>query len=241
MSGNTPATAPASGWKFNLGIVGILVLIGGSAWYQELVTGRSHNNEKMATAARAVQLLPDEFAGWTTEARTMTESEITQTGTRAYYSRFLRSKKAAVPVSVMLLCGKTRELSVHPPTVCFEGLGLEVAGEPQRVAIPAEIVGEEGGELMAVHFKPSAYSTARPLFVYWGWSRDGRRWEAPTVPRLHFAGAPFLYKIYVVRDDVSGASSASNELCDVVLRDFLPELHAAIDKVAAGGEVATAH
>jgi hypothetical protein len=236
---NGDATASSSGWKFNVGLVGMLVLIGVTAWFQELVTGRSQNNQKMEAAARAVQILPDQFAGWTTEPRTMSDTEIAQTGTKAYYSRFLRSQKTAVPLSVMLLCGKTRELSVHPPTVCFEGLGLEVEGEPQRVPVPAEVAGEGGGELMAVHFKPSAYSTARPLYVYWGWSRDGRHWEAPSVPRLHFAGAPYLYKIYVVRDDPTGKKPASGELCDAVLRDFLPELHAAIDKVSADGEVAT--
>jgi hypothetical protein len=225
------------GWGFFLGLAGVVALMGGVAVWQDRVSGRALSNQQMVLAARAIDLLPDTFGEWQTEAFPMSEDEIRQTGTKSYYNRVVWRRRGGIQGSVMLLCGQTRELSVHPPTVCFQGAGLVLDGEARAVRMPAEVLGGEEGALMAAHFKPAPGVAKNPVFVYWGWSRDGRRWEAPDVPRLSFVGEPFLYKLYVIRDDTGRMPSEKNEVCDQILRDFLPEFHASIDRVAADQSV----
>ena len=237
---STTQKSDSPGRGFYLGMALVVALMGGVALLQGRVSGRALFNEQMAQAARAVEALPDSFGNWNTDYRPMSDAEIQQTGTRAYYSRVVWQKRGALSGSVMLMCGQTRELSVHPPTVCFEGVGLVLDGEARAVRLPAQVLGGEEGALMAAHFKPAPGVSKNPLFVYWGWSRDGRRWEAPDVPRLRFVGAPFLYKLYVVRDDTGRGSAQQPELCDQILQDFLPELHASIDRVASEQSVTAA-
>ena len=40
--------------------------------------------------------------------------------------------------------------------------------------------------------------SADPLRIFWAWSAAGN-WSAPTNPRWTFGGAPFLCKLYVIR------------------------------------------
>jgi hypothetical protein len=229
------------GRGFYWGLAALVALVGGVALVQDRFLGRSLSNEQMAQAARALEMLPDKFGTWNTEPRQMSESEIRQTGTKAYYNRVVWQTRGGGQGSVMLMCGQTRELSAHPPTVCFEGVGLTLDGEAKPVRLPAETLGGQEGELMAARFKPERGVNKNPVFVYWGWSRDGHRWEAPSVPRLSFVGAPFLYKLYVVRDDANKGANRQPEVCDQILQEFLPELHAAIDRVSAENSVTTAH
>ena len=230
---NTSQKSGSPSGGFYLAVAVVVALLGGVALWQDRVSGRALSNQQLLQAARAIDSLPDTFGDWLTEPLLMTDDEIRQTGTKSYYNRAVRRRSGGAAGSVMVMCGQTRELSVHPPTVCFEGVGLVLSGEARAVRLPASVLGGEEGSLMAAHFVPGAGVSKLPIFVYWGWSRDGRRWEAPDVPRLNFLGAPFLYKLYVVRDDRGRVVSEQGELCDQILRDFLPELHAAIDRVAA--------
>ena len=229
----TTQGSDSPGKGFYLGLAAVVTLIGGVTLVQDRFLGRTLSNEQMSQAALVLGLLPDKFGTWQTEHREMSESEIRQTGTKAYYSRVVWQSRGGGQGTVMLMCGQTRELSAHPPTVCFEGVGLTLDGEAKAVRLPAETMGGQEGELMAAHFKPERGVNKNPVFVYWGWSRDGRRWEAPSVPRLSFVGAPFLYKLYVVRDDTGRSGTRQVEVCDQILKEFLPEFHAAIDRVAA--------
>jgi hypothetical protein len=231
MSTAPKSASPGSG--FYLGLAVVVALMGGVAVWQDRVSGRALSNEQMERAAKAIELLPDTFGDWKTQPLTMSEEEIRQTGTKSYYNRTISRRRGGAVGSLMLMCGQTRELSVHPPTVCFEGVGLVLDGEARAVRLPADVLGGEEGSLMAARFKPGPGVAKLPLFVYWGWSRDGRHWEAPDVPRLSFVGSPFLYKLYVIRDDLGRVSSEQGELCDQILKDFLPEFHASIDRLAA--------
>ena len=151
----TTQESGSPGWGFYTGLAVVVALMGALAVWQERVSGRALSNEQMARASRAIDMLPDTFGDWETEPRTMSDAEIQQTGTRAYYSRTVWQKRGGAAGSVMLLCGQTRELSVHPPTVCFEGVGLTLDGEARPVRLPAEVLGGEEGTLMAARFKPA--------------------------------------------------------------------------------------
>ncbi|MCY2966579.1 MAG: hypothetical protein NT069_23610 [Planctomycetota bacterium] len=199
----------------------------------------------MQVAAKELDNLPLQFSGWKAEVVELGESERKQTGTVGWYNVGLRNDKTGAQASIMLLCGQTRPLSVHPPTVCFQGMGLEVAGKEQRVQVGSPDGETSWGSFMTADFRPTGEKSAHALRTYWAWSRDGKTWEAPELPRFNFSGAPYLYKIYVSRQIAASELNASGEkrnttgpaetrtpsdkeLCEAILQNFLPELQQVI-------------
>jgi len=133
---------------------------------------------------------------------------------------------------VMLLCGKRGDLAVHTPESCFPSIGMEPAEAKVATPVKSQDGATSFGTFEAQRYKPTADAKgAVPSRVYWAWSKDGVKWESPTNPRITFAAVPFLYKVYVVRDDSeqgserggpSTAQGKSSDLCEDFLRDFLP-------------------
>ena len=76
-------------------------------------------------------------------------------------------------------------------------------------------------------FQNSAVDDPAQIRVHWGWS-TGDRWQTPGSPRLHFAGEPVLFKLYVSElwyptgnaSDDAGAS-------ELLMNDLLPAIQAA--------------
>jgi hypothetical protein len=202
----------------------------------------------MAEAAAAVSALPESFGNWKAERFEMGESERKQTGTVGWFTAKVRNTSDNNEASLMLLCGQTRPLSVHPPTVCFQGAGLELVGSTHKIRVPRREGNGSWGEFMQGDFKPVDGGGGGGLRTYWAWSRDGQKWEAPDIPRFSFSGAPYLYKIYVTRivasADPNGpqarrqtssekpgarrSTADGTELCEVVLNDFLTEFQTSL-------------
>jgi hypothetical protein len=119
-------------------------------------------------------------------------------------------------------------MAVHTPDLCYRGAGYEVVGEPARVAVAGP-----GGpaEFWAARLRKPGAGVATTLRIYWGWSADGR-WRAPDSPRWTFAGAPFLYKVYVVRDATAdgeaGGEAGRPDSGVRFLGEFLPVLKQAL-------------
>lgn len=148
------------------------------------------NNAGMQTASEFIGKLPNSFGAWTGEPYELSREEIRQTGTKASYTVRLSSPEVRTPASIMLLCGQTRPLSVHQPTVCFLGQGLEISRTPESVVVPeAKVESKPGaaapkedaklGQFMTADFRPGAGSNNSPVRVYWAWSTDGVNWRAP--------------------------------------------------------------
>lgn len=213
----------------------IACVILGAGWYLNTSSMRWQNDPKMLEAAAQLEGIPLEFGEWRAERYTLSESEIRQTGTKGAYTAHLSSKRTRMPSSVMLLCGETRNLATHPPTVCFTGLGYVQSSDTVQVKIDANGDDPALGEFISVDFVPSEPgSRLQPIRVYWAWSRDGRNWEAPQNPRFAFSDAPYLYKVYVTRGnlpdraDKSGSTVAQVDQCETIMRQFLAELRKVI-------------
>ncbi len=209
-----------------------------------LFVSRWTTSNGMQIAADGLKNLPMQFGDWTATALELEESARKQTGTVGWYNVQLVNDKTGIKANVMLLCGQTRPLSVHPPTVCFLGMGLEIVGKESRVNMRSPDGNKSWGSFKWVDFKPTGETRIQALRTYWAWSRDGETWESPDLPRFSFSGAPYLYKIYVTRQiaatdepnrdprvgtRTAGSQDANDsELCETVLREFLPELHKVI-------------
>jgi hypothetical protein len=103
------------------------------------------------------------------------------------------NRVSAERASLLIVCGRPGAASVHPPDICYQGLGYRMQKDPVRQAV-------SGGGLSA-EFWTATFSRPGPLpdvlRIWWAWG-VGDRWQASSNPRLSFARAPALYKVYVI-------------------------------------------
>jgi hypothetical protein len=178
-----------------------------------------------ADAALAAERLPVPMTigEWQGQAKDpLSERETTQAGFRAHFIRVYTNRRSGAAATVLLACGRPGPLSVHTPDVCYRGLGFQSFGAPSDFRMEAEN-GEVLGELRKCQFgKPDSGSPVQ-LRVVWAWNSNGT-WKAPSNPRIAFAGAPALYKLYVIHELIPN-DQRTEQIGSEFLKDLLPELN----------------
>ena len=194
------------------------------------LTGRWAPAPAVGEAAARLPAVPKAFGDWRGEdLPPLSAGDLARAGFAGYVSRAYVHGPTGASVTLLLACGRPGALAVHTPDLCYPGSGYEPTGpeSPAEVAAP----GEPGG---AAGFREITFSAPGPaagpaVRVLWSWS-DGGAWRAPGNPRLAFALAPCLYKLYLVRGPSGGPAG---DAADAFLKDLLPGLRAAA--LAAAG------
>lgn len=149
---------------------------------------------------------------------------------RVYKHRFTKKE-----VTVMILCGKARPISFHPPEACYAGAGYTMEGEraEAKIAVGGEV--PEATFFRAVFRKEHTDGVDR-LQIYWAWAEGGKdaqgKWHAAPRARQEFRRAPALYKLYVIRSVMGGETPTDRDVCAEFLDTLLPELHLKLFKQA---------
>jgi hypothetical protein len=115
-------------------------------------------------------------------------------------------------------------MSVHRPEHCYRSAGYEMTGPAERLGLsPA---GTPPVEVWTGTFtrddlnRPEAGPSRMQIF--WTWCVAGR-WQAADNPRLAFARAGALYKMYVIRN-VTGSAGPADDPAVNLLGQLLPIL-----------------
>jgi hypothetical protein len=183
-------------------------------------TGRWYASEALEEALPRVHAVPMTIGDWQGEDLSVDAEAYAQAGAQAYWMRRYKHISTGATVSVILMCGRGGKMSVHTPDVCYQGAGYGLVGQPKRVTIA--VTGAPEGEFWTGGFAKEKTGGAA-LRLYWAWGAGGR-WQAPDVPRFTFRGQPFLYKLYVIREHVTGAETPEAGPAVNFLQQLLPQL-----------------
>jgi hypothetical protein len=195
-----------------------LALLSLAALVHGVWTGRWEASHALEGASARVREVPLAFGDWQGQELPPDREAFARAGASGYWMRVYRNGQTGEAVTVLLMCGRAGKMAVHTPDLCYGGAGYEVVGEPAREAVPAT---SPPAQFWAARFRKPGPAGDSSLRIHWGWSaRDA--WEAPARPRWHFAGAPFLYKLYIVRDATADGPGGDASL--LFLETFLPEL-----------------
>jgi hypothetical protein len=177
-------------------------------------------SEKLDPAAAASRFdnLPMTIGNWEAEALTASPGELQ--GLSGYLARRYVNRDTGDAVTIALMCGRPRVVSIHTPDVCYAGSGYEVTA-------PAKF--SPGGLPEAATFWTTDMVRTRAveqtrLRIFYTWTATGS-WEAPDTPRVSYAGVPVLYKLYLVRDLPAGNSPLEDDPCLEFFKQLQPELH----------------
>jgi hypothetical protein len=195
-----------------------LALLSLAALVHGVWTGRWQPSHALEEAVARVRDVPLSFGDWRGEELPPDREAFARAGAVGYWMRQYRNGQTGEAVTVLLMCGRAGKMAVHTPDLCYGGVGYEVVGEPAREAVPGV---SPAAAFWGARFRKPGPAGDSALRIHWGWRARGA-WEAPERPRWHFAGAPFLYKLYVVRDATADGPEGDASL--PFLQALLPEL-----------------
>jgi hypothetical protein len=161
--------------------------------------------------------LPTTIGDWEGEALEVSPRELD--GLSGYLARRYVNRDTGDAVTLALMCGRPRVVSVHSPDVCYAANGYEVTA-PSRYG-PSDLPAPASFWMTEMVRTRAAEQTR--LRVFFAWSATGA-WEAPDNPRVAFAGVPVLYKLYLLRDLPAGNAPLADDPCLDFFKRLQPEL-----------------
>lgn len=231
-----------SRWKLTIPAFFLAATLAAAAW-QGRASGRWVPLPPLDAYVAALDAVPSQLGEWQgADAPLDDPDSLKRGGIDGHLSRRYRHRRTADEVSVLVVCGRPGPISVHTPDVCYRGAGFVAVGEPA----PADYrLGERKLTLWGLRFHPPAARAGSPdLEIRWGWSGGGPL-QAPTNPRVAFAGQPALYKVYVIQERRPQAAAKPSEPAAAPAKDvvepvaaflglFVPSLEAALTPSAPG-------
>jgi Protein of unknown function (DUF3485) len=202
-------------------LAGLLVI--GDGVLFGLCTNRWQTSQDLPAAVASLERVPLEIGDWKGKSLPpLNERMVALAGFTGYWQRRYENAKTGSTMSVLLACGQFGPLCVHTPEVCYAGTGYVLQGQP--VNHTEETVSPVGtAQFFKAQFgRPNGVTPGR-LEIHWTWNA-GAGWLAPQNPRWTFAGAPVLYKLYVVHEILDDRDRAAEEDSRIFLRVLIPEL-----------------
>lgn len=197
------------------------ILIGGLGVAHGIYSDRWGPSNKLERSVEALSRIPATIDDWTGEDLPFDPSEMAHAGIERAVVRRYHNPRTRETVTLLIVCGRGGPICVHTPDVCYAGNGYAKVGEEKSESF--EFPGQSDS-FRIIQFEKRDSLAANQLEIYWGWSRDGRSWEAPENPRLALARSASLFKMYVIREFIPGPRSNNHHPCKAFLQRALPVL-----------------
>jgi hypothetical protein len=200
-------------------VVLIAVLASGAA--AGFCAGRWGNSRTVQSAVARLDRVPLALGThWDVqEDSPLSEREVAVAEVDGYLSRRYIHRRTGTIVSALLLCGRPGPISVHTPEVCYAGVGFEEIGSAKAYTPPTN----SHCQFQVRDFQKSNVANPILLRVFLSWGHKGE-WSVPANPRLAFAGNPYLYKLYVVREMTKANEPVEQDLATELIKDLIPQL-----------------
>ena len=205
-------------------VVALVVIVVGTYYQGELSERwRRAGSEKLARFTERLKHVPPVLEDWESEDKPLVEREFAVSGCTGYVSRVYRNRETGQEVSVFLVAGTARHVTIHTPDWCYQGAGYEMEGEPNPYVIDC---GEkiEVPEFSTTTFIKEGSLSTDHLRIFWSYSDDGR-WLGPRWPKPSFAGRPALYKLYLITPIAGGDRSPESSPSVKFTKLFMPTLN----------------
>ena len=224
-------------------LVAAVLLLGGGI-VQGMLTHRWQTTTKSNGPESRLHLVAQTIGDWDwQDSSTISAAERQMAGLTHDLTRTYTNRRTGDVVTVVLMCGPTGPIAVHPPTACYQGAGYQQSGATRQTIIDspvAEVVRLQGigPEIknrslttsatnqhvfaIADFYQPTRPEQTQPR-IYWAWSNNGT-WSVPESPRFEFSGSPVLFKLYVTCERPFGSQKSPASPIDDFVRLLLVEI-----------------
>ena len=186
-----------------------------------LWANRWRTSDAPQRAAERLAEVPLTVGDWQGEARELDARQVAMAEVSGHLWRRYVNRRTGAAVTVLLVCGPPGPVALHPPEICYAGAGYRLVAEKVRRAVPVEAL-PAPPEFWVARFQLDG-AVPRPLRIYWAWNGGGG-WEASDNPRVAFARAGALYKLYVIRELSRPDEPPEADPAREFMKSFLPQL-----------------
>ncbi len=212
-------------WRIGI-VVTAAVLILSSGYLHGLWTNRWGSSAQLEAAIARMSSIPITIGDWQGHPETLSETETQAAGIDGYCARRYENRQNGQAITVLLMCGRPGPLAVHTPDGCYHGAGFQTAAQPAK-EVHKFTPGPAASEFWGATFQKGDSGGPKQLRILWSWNAGGN-WLASDDPRLTFAHAPALYKLYLVQPLTSAQEGHDEEVRNAFLAQLMPELEKAL-------------
>lgn len=197
--------------KLAIAVALVCLLTIGAGWIDGVATNRWGTPVDLQAAGAGIDGVAEEFGDWRMESsRPLDESAVALLQCAGNWSRTYVNVVTGESVEVSLIVGPAGPTAAHTPEICMSSRDFVKLAEPEQRVFPTS----GGGEASLWHSRYQASSLdGRKLDVFYGWAYEPSDWNAPTWPRLAYAGRPLLCKVQIavspIDDSKPGAAAAT--------------------------------
>lgn len=205
-----------------------LALIVAFGLVEGLWANRWQTSDAPQQAAARLAEVPLAVGDWQGEAREMDAAQVAKAELTGYLYRRYVNQQTQEAITVLLVCGRAGPVALHTPDVCYQGAGYHLSESQARRDVALENAPEPVKFWVGQFQKDGAVPD--PLRIFWVWGTNGR-WEAPDNPRLAFARADALYKLYVIRELPRSDDPLDKDPTLDFVKVFVPQLQSRLFSV----------
>lgn len=183
-------------------------------------TDRWGNGQAVEDAVTQLEQIPLRIGGWQAKPLAPAGAHAAQAGCAGFWVRRYERQHDGAVVDVLLACGRPGPLAVHTPDICYTGSGY-VQAEAVGLYTADAAEGAAPATFWQTRFNKPEALVPVSLRLLWSW-HTAAGWHAARNPRLEFAGAPVLHKLYVIREMDGRDDRRDDAICAEFLTAFLP-------------------
>jgi len=205
-------------------VVGLIVMAGGT-YYQAILTDRfePQTSEKLDRFTNALENVPIQIGDWHGVDTEMSETEWKATNCTGYVTRTYTHKDTQQLVSVYVVAGTARHITIHSPDWCYQAAGYVMQGKIKPHTVDCGPDMETNPEFSTASFVFEEPYAKPPLRILWSYSDTGK-WEGPKYHKVHFAGRPALYKVYLTTPLRDASEPIDSSVAVQFAKEFMPVL-----------------
>ena len=181
-----------------LPMVAAVVVIGVSTFLQGQYSERfgKHRPEALQGFTSRLDAVPRVIGDWKGQDMPIDPREFKASGCDGCVSRDFVNEVTGEKVSLFLVSGTARHVTIHTPDWCYRGAGFTMDGAKQQFTFDTVDMTPPPEAITARFSKHEVHHMQR-LQIFWTFTADGN-WQGPLQPKPAFAGEPALYKVYLI-------------------------------------------
>ena len=204
-------------------VTGLIIAFG--TYLQGQYTDRwgKASSEKLGNFSSRLDNVPRVFDEWTSVDTEVDAEQFKASNCDKAISRIYTSSETGEEVSVFLVSGTARHVTIHTPDWCYVGAGFEMEGQPHPYIIECESL-DIDPEFQTTTFTKRGTLRDHSLRIFWSFTDDGD-WQGPRSAKTEFAGRKALYKIYLITTIDNEGRDPEDAASRDFARRFIPILN----------------
>jgi hypothetical protein len=202
-----------------------LIMIAGATLYHGRKSDRwiPTTSEKLDAFTTRLNDVPKEVGDWVGTDTEIDQEQFKRTHCTGCVQRVYRHRETGAEVSLYLVSGTARHITIHTPDWCYVAAGFDMEGQPTNYSVDCPSLPTNPEFLTTTFIKQDPINTFR-LRILWSYSDDGK-WEGPKWVKPTYAGRPALYKVYLIAALADRSQPISEDPAVAFAQQLMPVLN----------------